>query len=468
MSGNTVFKIFLSGGSSNQDPKLSKGGVESSFEYILFDVNKLFDFVDDDELSAGMTDYRIIYIRNSSTTVTYRSVTLYWYFNTTSPHDFLSLAFDSENFNQTAQSLALETDTPTIVDPPGWVLGENLSTGLVIGDFLPSSSRAIIIRRIVNPNADKQQRNQAQLAIEWDTQAVSIPPIIEPGPVIPERFVVAFAGEFGCKSAAKDILDDISDRKVDLLVSTGNNAYKSGSQCFLDILDNEELLHKTFICFGEQDVDSQFYDQPETKNALLNAFGLQKTYYTKIFKNIFFLIYDSESAPEASQQFAFMNEELNRAASNSSIEWIICVHNRPLYAPPAKYSNETTVRDVWHPKWDTKKVDFVFTARDKNIYVTKPITYDPTTPDTPIIADSFATDYTYNRSLAGHGIVFIGSGRGGKGDDNFTGTVSHTIFTRDSDEGFVLLDFQDQGKTAEIKVYDDSSSLKFKRKIKHT
>ena len=461
-------KIFLTGGPANQDPNLSFGGIKSSEEYRLFDVSQLFDSIDDTELSSGTKDYRIVAVENTHLTKTFRSVTLYFFFNTTNPNDFLSVALDPNGKNQNAQALGSETEDPVILDPPGWIEGENLSKGIQLGDMQPADFFNIIIRRIVNPGSQKQRGNEAVIAFEWDSEEVSIPPTQDPGGEVPESFTVALVGDMGCKSGAKDILDDISDRKVDLFVSLGNNAFKSGSQCWLEILEKERLIGKTFVAFGEKDVNDDF-DQPETKNALISAFGIPNTYYTKIFKNIFFLIYDSESNPELSPQFAEMQEELNRAANDSTIEWIFVVHNRPFYSPQSVFPNDSTVRDVWHPIWDDNKVDIVFSARNQNQYFTKILKYNSVDPDTPTIVNDLSTDntYSYSRSDIQHGILFVGSGNGGKDEDDIDDFPNHMFHTKDNEDGYVLLDFQDNGKTCIVKAYDDDDDLHETIILKH-
>lgn len=57
--------FVLSGGNSNSDPALSLGGLPSNTQ-IGSSINALFDDVSNDEMEAGMQDYRCIYVFNDS------------------------------------------------------------------------------------------------------------------------------------------------------------------------------------------------------------------------------------------------------------------------------------------------------------------------------------------------------------------------------------------------------------------
>jgi len=60
---NTDIKFYLSGGAANSNPALSLGGIISSVE-----VNPatLWDNISSAEAAAGDTEYRCIYVKNTS------------------------------------------------------------------------------------------------------------------------------------------------------------------------------------------------------------------------------------------------------------------------------------------------------------------------------------------------------------------------------------------------------------------
>lgn len=60
-------RLYLSGGASNADPKLSIGGAKSSVQISATALGALFDNVTGSEATAGQDDYRLLYYQNVDT-----------------------------------------------------------------------------------------------------------------------------------------------------------------------------------------------------------------------------------------------------------------------------------------------------------------------------------------------------------------------------------------------------------------
>lgn len=60
-------RLYLSGGASNADPKLSIGGAKSSVQLSATALGALFDNISGSEAAAGQDDYRLVYYQNVDT-----------------------------------------------------------------------------------------------------------------------------------------------------------------------------------------------------------------------------------------------------------------------------------------------------------------------------------------------------------------------------------------------------------------
>lgn len=157
-------KVYLSGGASNTDPNLSLGGAISSTEA----PSNLLDNVSSAEASAGHTDYRCFYIKNTHGTLTMQSAKVWILSNTPSTSTAVAIALAGEGVNGTAETIANENTAPS---------GESFSAAategaaLSIGNIAPGQHMAVWVRRVVDASAGAYTGDGATFRIKCDTAA---------------------------------------------------------------------------------------------------------------------------------------------------------------------------------------------------------------------------------------------------------------------------------------------------------
>ena len=114
-------KFILSGGASNTDPNAALGGAISTAGggVITTDtLNNLWDNVSGDEASAGDTEYRAIFIKNTHGSLTLTGAKVWISSNTTSSDDTIEIALADEGIANTIETIANESTAPS--GPRAW------------------------------------------------------------------------------------------------------------------------------------------------------------------------------------------------------------------------------------------------------------------------------------------------------------------------------------------------------------
>lgn len=136
-------KIYLSGGAGNTVPSASLGGAISTTELVDNNIRNLFDDVDPDEASAGDTEYRCVYVKNTHGTLDWQTVKAWISTQSANP---LALALGGEGLNGTAEIIANESTAPA---------GEAFTTplsegaGLSLGTMAAGNTYPVWYRRTV-------------------------------------------------------------------------------------------------------------------------------------------------------------------------------------------------------------------------------------------------------------------------------------------------------------------------------
>lgn len=154
-------KFYLSGGGGNTDPLLGIGGAISSTE-----VTAPFNTVSRVNCTAGITEYRLIYIKNTNGTDDFADSKVYVTGNTTSTDDEVDIGLATEAVTTTVSAVANITTAPvgvTFSHPTtvGAGLALDGSTGLLAGGY-----KGIWLRRTVQKNANALVNNTITLRAE--------------------------------------------------------------------------------------------------------------------------------------------------------------------------------------------------------------------------------------------------------------------------------------------------------------
>jgi len=473
---NSTIQVYHSGGSANADPLLDKGGLKSSVQINYSKIDNIFKSTDAQQDQDGLHDYRGVFIVNSHETQTLQGVRAFIFKDTTSVEDQILVGKAVEGKNEPMTAIALVTDAPPGVD---FTQANSAANGILLGDLAPGEFIGIWLKRDVNEGTNAFPNNLGQLGLFFIAEQVVGEPGEEEEPPTESGlgWKFAAAADMSCGSTFANMLEDrIQPRAVDQFLALGDNAYSSGSDCWIGLVEDAGLGgSKSVITFGNHDVDED-EDQPETWQNLVNDFGLSGppgsdgTWYGRTFNNVFFLVMNSEDNPEDNPQFDALRDLLEAASANPAIEWIFILHHRPIYGPDSNHANEADVRDLWDPIFDTNKVDFVLTAHNHLVFQTDLIRYDTSTPSTPIVVSTGSGSplkYSYNRSTSNRGKIYMGVGNGGRSHYDADDNPSYLNFLNDTTYGYTLFTFSDDGKTCNVKQYSTSDTILNQFEVQH-
>lgn len=157
---STDIKYYLSGGATNTDPALSLGGIVSTTEVA---ANALFDDVSSAEASAGDTEYRCVYAKNTHATLTLQVAKIFIQANTTGNR--IAIALGGEGKNGTAETVANESTAPV-----GEVFTQpvDYAGGLALGDVAPGETFPVWVRRTI-PAAAGAATDTYTLRVQGET-----------------------------------------------------------------------------------------------------------------------------------------------------------------------------------------------------------------------------------------------------------------------------------------------------------
>jgi predicted phosphodiesterase len=248
------------------------------------------------------------------------------------------------------------------------------------------------------------------------------------------------AGDFGCSSNAGKTLSNIkSHTSVERVLALGDYSYQDTATCWLNLIDSKGIKGRTKITIGNHEDDSN-----EGFSQYMSFFGLSKTYYAFTYGNARVIVMDSDhsSYSSGSSQYNFVISELQSAAQNSNIKWIIVYLHKQMYTSPNTCgsgscsntgSDATNLRNIYHAKFDQYGVDVVLNGHVHNYQRTFPIKYDPGSPSSPTITSTASTEYSDPT-----GEIFAIVGTGGI---NFHGLAGKSSFVEDQqDDRFGALD----------------------------
>lgn len=149
-------ELRLTGGSTNNGPALSLGGVMSSVVVAATSINNLFDNVNQDEAQIGSTDYRAIDITNTSTDMEILTPTVYLNPNVNSSSVKIYMGIESTGNPHVSTWTGVLT-TAENVAPSGISFAEYPSSApLSISDIPVGESQRLWFKRVVAANTFKK------------------------------------------------------------------------------------------------------------------------------------------------------------------------------------------------------------------------------------------------------------------------------------------------------------------------
>jgi hypothetical protein len=163
----TDIDFHLSGGSGNTNVNASLGGAISTTQ-IGAPVHNLFDQVSGAESSAGDTEYRCMYVKNSHGSLTLQGAKVWITSNTPSTGTAVRIALGTSAVNGTEQTIVNESTAPSGVT---WSTAVDEANALSIGDIPFGQHKAIWIERVISAGAGAYNDDQATIRCKGDTAA---------------------------------------------------------------------------------------------------------------------------------------------------------------------------------------------------------------------------------------------------------------------------------------------------------
>jgi Calcineurin-like phosphoesterase len=246
-----------------------------------------------------------------------------------------------------------------------------------------------------------------------------------------KEFNFAAVGDFGCSQNTKKTINNIEEKKPELVLPLGDLSYQSTADCWFDAMS--PLKGKIMITLGFHDVN----DGGSKLQQYEKSFGLDKLYGSFDYRYVHFVTMASESKfEEGSAQYKFINEDLKKASENKDVEWIVVTTYGPFYTSPSTHKAEKDLRDIYHPIFEKYNVDLVLQAHNHNYQRTFPISYNSAGDSSePIVTKQNTTGYNNHTD----GTVFALIGTGGESFYPLDGQAPY-VATQFGKFGFLNID----------------------------
>jgi predicted MPP superfamily phosphohydrolase len=258
-------------------------------------------------------------------------------------------------------------------------------------------------------------------------------------------FSFVAAGDWGCDEKAQRTVQNMQNKTPDLVLALGDLSYQKSADCWLDMMD--PLLNKTKIAIGDHEY--HFKNSSRFKQ-YVDKFHLVNQYYSFNYENIHFLGMSAEIPfDKDSEQYKFVESDLEAASNNASIQWIVVFMYELMYSSPTFHAANENLRDTYHPLFDKYHVDLVLQAHSHNYQRSFPISYNDDESSNPIISARDEGEYSDPK-----GSIFVVAGTGGADLHNFTGQAPY-IVTQFQRFGFLNLDIINNGTTMVGTFYEN-------------
>jgi hypothetical protein len=265
------------------------------------------------------------------------------------------------------------------------------------------------------------------------------------------NFNFAAAGDWGCTDDTTDTVNNILDKKPELVLGLGDYSYEDSPDCWFDVI--QPIANTLKISIGNHDV--------EDLEALMSHFGLTEEYYSFDYQNVHFIALATEeeyldmSNDKAKEQLAFVQSDLEKASSNPNIDWIIPFYHRIAYADCVcgivdEYDHNLV--DTYQPLFEKYGVHLVLQAHTHTYERTYPLKFNPADSDAPIITSK---DSSSNyRNIDGLVIATVGTAGAKTTDTHLSSELTAAQYA--GLFGFLNVDVSSDGKTLVGTFYDNN------------
>src|SRR5215216_252455 len=462
----TDLKFYYSGGYYNNDPNLSLGGNISSFVLPSGALNGLFDRIDTVEATQGDVEYRCIYIRNTHQTRKLLGAKVWIETGTKSGDTAIAISLGSAGINGIEPSIPHEGVAPPM---NFFEVPLNQPEQPNIGDLYPGDSIGFWVRWVVRPGTASIEDDRAVIRIDGEREPESIRQISDPsGPplncpagqkydpvsnsCVPDTTVIvcpngytynsatqrcvppstpppsvamykfAVAGDFACTSdntatmaLIKSKLNTTNGPDQSLFIANGDLSYNDNDQsCWINSTKVLGDMFPNAIAPTIGNHDDVEDGSSAARSQIINAYPLipSSGFYALTRRNIRFIFMDTQrSYSSGSPQHTFAVAELNSSKADPNIKWVVVSYHKPSLNTDAYHAALTDLRNIYHPLFEANGKVVLVNSGHNHIYLrSKPIKFNPASPNTPIITTTQANGNYINMT----GIIYCINGLGGR------------------------------------------------------
>lgn len=264
-------------------------------------------------------------------------------------------------------------------------------------------------------------------------------------------FNIVATGDWGCTKSTEATVNNTKNKNPELLLALGDYSYQKTAACWLNMIKPLDSVTKINIGNHDDESDALLHEY-------LNHFGLSNQYYSYNIKDIHVLTMATEQTFSiGSKQYNFVVKDLETAATDSKIKWIIVNMHIPLYASPntcgeSSCAGDKSLRDTYHALFDKYGVDFVLEGHVHNYQRSYPIKYNQQDPSKPLVTSSSRN--AYNNP---DGEIYAIVGTGGVNLHGLSGKSAFMASQQDSKFG--VLDFNFNGDRLDAKYISNDGKI---------
>lgn len=236
------------------------------------------------------------------------------------------------------------------------------------------------------------------------------------------------AGDYGCSKNAKNTINNMQDKKPELVLPLGDLSADKTPTCWLDLISPFD--DKLQITFGYSEVR----DGESKLDQYRDVFGLDNLYYSFDYRHAHFIVMSTLSDFNVtSDQYKFIEKDLQEASANENSDWIVVTNYGPFYTSPSAHPAKNDIRNIYHPLFDKYGVDLVLQGHNHNYQRTYPVTFNPNKGSNPIVTNQFTTGYQGDKD----GVVYAIVGTGGEGFHPLAGRQTYMATQFEGKFGFL-------------------------------
>ena len=274
-------------------------------------------------------------------------------------------------------------------------------------------------------NDEKDEKDEKEVNFNFDYSFEAV------GDNKSENFNFVAAGDYGCSKNAKNTINSMQDKKPELVLPLGDLSVDKTATCWLDLVSPFE--DKLQITFGYSEVK----DGESKLNQYKDVFGLNKIYYSFDYRHVHFIVMSTLSDfVVTSDQYKFIEKDLQKASANDNIDWIVVTNYGPFYTSPSAHPAKNDIRNIYHPLFDKYGVDLVLQGHNHNYQRTYPVTFNPSKGSAPIVTNPFTTGYQGSKD----GVVYAIVGTAGEGFHPLQGRQPYVATQFEGKFGFLNIE----------------------------